>query len=81
MPPDAFNASAKKKRKRSYTAKIRWELLGLPASEPPSIEVIRNAVAALAVTRFAREPIPKPSEKAASKPSLRKRRYKAVEPC
>jgi hypothetical protein len=69
------NDSAKKKHKRSYRPKIRWELFGLPNGEPtkPTIEAIRSEVSTLAVTRFAREPIAEPKKKPASKPPLRKR--------
>jgi hypothetical protein len=69
------NNSAKKRHKPSYRPKIRWELFGLPNSEPakPSIEVIRSAVSTLAVTRLAREPIPAPKHKPTAKPSVRKR--------
>ena len=74
MSSDAFkrNDSAKKKYKRSYRPKIRWEVFGLPNSESmsPSIEAIRSAVSTLAVTRFAREPIPEPKEEATA---MRKR--------
>jgi|SwirhirootsSR3_FD_contig_31_25012924_length_343_multi_2_in_0_out_0_2 hypothetical protein len=69
------NNSAKKKHKPSYRPKIRWELFGLPNSEPrtPTIEVIRSEVSTLAVARLAREPIPQPKSKPALKPSMRKR--------
>ena len=78
MLPDASkrNDSTKRRHKRSYRPKIRWELFGLPNSESisPSIETIRSAVSALAVTRFAREPIPDPKKQPTS---MRKRRSKA----
>jgi hypothetical protein len=69
------NDSAKKRQKRSYRPKIRWELFGLPNSEPPklSIEAIRSEVSTLAVMRLAREPIPEAKKKPTSKPLLRKR--------
>jgi hypothetical protein len=69
------NDSGKKKYKRSYRPKIRWELFGLPNCEPPkpSIEVIRSEVSTLAVMRLAREPIPGPKKKPTSKPLVRKR--------
>ena len=81
MLSDAFkrNDSAKRKHKRSYRMKIRWELFGLPNSQPtsPSIEAIRSAVSTLAVSRFAREPVPASKKNQTSKPSIRKRRSKA----
>ena len=76
MMSDGVNKSAKKKYKRSYRPKIRWELFGLPNIEPtkPSIEVIRSEVSTLAVTRLAREPIPEPSKKQGTKSPIRKQR-------
>jgi hypothetical protein len=69
------NDSAKRRQKRSYRPKIRWELFGLPNCEPPklSIEAIRSEVSTLAVMRLAREPIPEAKKKPTSKPLLRKR--------
>lgn len=68
--PSHFNGnqSGKKKSKPSYRPKIRWELFGLPNSEPPepSIEAIRSEVATLAVMRLAREPIHEPKRKPSS---------------
>lgn len=70
------NNSGKKKHKPSYRPKIRWELFGLPNSEPtkPSIEAIRSEVSTLAVTGLARKPIPEPKKKPGSKPSIGKQR-------
>lgn len=77
MLPDGSkrNDSAKKKQKRSYRPKIRWELFGLPNSEPtqPSIETIRSEVSTLALARLAREVIPESKNTQKSKSSLRKR--------
>ena len=68
------NNSGKRKHKPSYRLKIRWELFGLPNSEPvkPSIEAIRSEVSTLAGTRLAREHIPEPKKKPRSNPSRRK---------
>ena len=68
------NNSGKKKHKPSYRPKIRWELFGLPNSEPTelSIEAIRSEVSMLAVTGLARERISEPKKKPKSKPSIRK---------
>lgn len=66
--------SGKKKHKPSYRLKIRWELFGLPNSEPtkPSIEAIRSEVSTLAVTGLARKPASEPKSNPRSKPSVRK---------
>ena len=61
--------SGKKRHKASYRPKIRWELFGLPNSEPaePSMETIRSQVSTLAVMGLARKPIPQPTKKPTSK--------------
>jgi len=66
--------SGKKRHKPSYRPKIRWELFGLPNSEPtkPSIEAIRSKVSTLAVTGLARSPVSEPKKNPKSKPSVQK---------
>ena len=68
--------AGKKKHKPSYRPKIRWELFGLPNSEPskPSIEAIRSEVSTLAVTGLARKPVPEPKKNPKSTPSVQKQR-------